>query len=341
MRHTMLLIGVAVVLPAAGCPSTNPIECRDNTSCDLSAGGICTVAPSGNQWCAYPDPACPGGFRYSDFHTGDDVAGTCVMVGGDADAGVDAPVRTWSEPVALELNDPTQAESGASASPNGLELYFSAPQAQGSFLGDIFYVTRTGTSFAWGTSRMAVGGVNSAQQEGGAVVSADGLELYLGRAGSVFRSTRATVGAAWGVATTTGLVGSNPDVLADGRTMYYRGDAASCPVDLCLVKVTRAGAALPWGDPVVEQVNDGGSYQIADISGDGLRVLLSAPSRQGVAPVAVATRVNRTAPWSAPAPIAELAIYAGVISARWSWDEREMYLGFFTGANDIYVSQLR
>ncbi len=341
MRHTVLLFSVAVVAPAAGCPSTNPIECRDNTSCDLSAGGICTVAPSGSQWCAYPDPACPGGFRYSDFHTGDDVAGTCVMVGDDVDAGVDAPAGAWSEPVALELNDPMQPESGANVTPNGLELYFAAPQAPGSFFGDIFYVTRTGTSFAWGTSRMPVAAVNSGQTEGGAVVSADGLEMYLGRAGSLFVSKRATLGSAWGAPTAIGINGSSPDILADGRTMYYRGDAASCPVDLCMVKLTRAGAALPWGDPVVEPVNDGGSYQIADISGDGLRVLLSAPSRLGVAPVAIATRVNRTAPWSAAAPIAELAVYTAINSARWSWDEREMYLGFFTGAQDIYVSQLR
>jgi hypothetical protein len=41
-------------------------------------------------WCAYPDPACPGGYRYSEQSVGDGLAGECVPA--DIDAGVDAPI---------------------------------------------------------------------------------------------------------------------------------------------------------------------------------------------------------------------------------------------------------
>lgn len=89
-------IVAALSIGLLGCPGTNPVECRDQTSCDLGPGGVCTVAPSGNQWCAYPDTACPSGIRYSDQYIGDGLAGTCVSddldaSGADAREPVDGP----------------------------------------------------------------------------------------------------------------------------------------------------------------------------------------------------------------------------------------------------------
>jgi hypothetical protein len=49
------------------------------------------VAESGHQWCAYPDPACPSGYRYSDQSVGDGLSGQCVADDGVPDAGIDAP----------------------------------------------------------------------------------------------------------------------------------------------------------------------------------------------------------------------------------------------------------
>src|SRR5439155_365942 len=56
-----------------------------------------SVASTGNHWCAYPDPVCPSGYRFSDHDVGDGVSGSCVAqtdtgVDGGSDAGVDAPV---------------------------------------------------------------------------------------------------------------------------------------------------------------------------------------------------------------------------------------------------------
>lgn len=77
-----------VSLLAAGCGGgSNNFECSGNAGCDLSGGGVCVAAPSGRNWCAYPDAACPGGYRYSDQNVGDGLAGECVATG---DGGIPA-----------------------------------------------------------------------------------------------------------------------------------------------------------------------------------------------------------------------------------------------------------
>lgn len=89
MRYLPHAVSALVMsLVSLGCPGTNPVECRDQSSCDLFPGGVCLAASTGNQWCAYPDNTCPSGMRYSDQLVGDGLAGMCVE---GEDAGVDAP----------------------------------------------------------------------------------------------------------------------------------------------------------------------------------------------------------------------------------------------------------
>lgn len=85
-----LVIGVAIVALAA-CNNGSNVQCDQNSNCDLSGGGMCIAASTGNMWCAYPDPLCPGGYRYSDQSIGDGVSGQCVPDNTMVDAGVDAP----------------------------------------------------------------------------------------------------------------------------------------------------------------------------------------------------------------------------------------------------------
>lgn len=87
MFRKVLIVGVASALWA--CPGRNNVQCEQSSNCNLSSGGMCVAAPSGNMWCAYPDPACPSGYRYSDQEVGDGVGGQCVAEG--TDGGVDAP----------------------------------------------------------------------------------------------------------------------------------------------------------------------------------------------------------------------------------------------------------
>jgi hypothetical protein len=108
MQRPQLLLTAMMGLALAGCPRNNPIECIDQTSCDLSPGGVCTVAPSGNQWCAYPDLTCPSGLRYGDRHVGDGLAGACVNE--DVDAGVSdvtPPTISSHTPADLAADVPT------------------------------------------------------------------------------------------------------------------------------------------------------------------------------------------------------------------------------------------
>src|SRR5262245_26999447 len=82
---------VGLAAAAAACNARNDLQCDRDAFCDLSGGGQCLVAPTGNSWCAYPDPSCPDGYRYSDQDVGDGLSGQCVASSG-TDGGVDAGV---------------------------------------------------------------------------------------------------------------------------------------------------------------------------------------------------------------------------------------------------------
>lgn len=88
------LLPFLVLATLCACRHGNPVECRDQSSCDLVAGGVCVAASTGAQWCAYPDPTCPGGLRFSDYQIGDGLSGQCVeptdlVDAGDDDGGTD------------------------------------------------------------------------------------------------------------------------------------------------------------------------------------------------------------------------------------------------------------
>lgn len=108
MTAARLIPLLSVTLAAtAGCPGPRGfIECIDDTSCGLASGGHCLVnADTGHQFCAYPDSACPDGFRWSDFDVEDEISGTCVASSAP-DAGVDAaPAMGWAMTASSERYD--------------------------------------------------------------------------------------------------------------------------------------------------------------------------------------------------------------------------------------------
>ena len=84
------------------CPGRQKVECSENMHCDLGPGGTCVVAATGNEWCAYPDPACPSGYRFSDLDVGDGVGNTCVPDGSVAnDGSIDGPIvpGSWGKQI--------------------------------------------------------------------------------------------------------------------------------------------------------------------------------------------------------------------------------------------------
>jgi hypothetical protein len=80
------VIGLGVT--SAACQNHANVQYETNPNCDLTGGGVCAAASTGNRWCAYPDASCPGGYRFTDQDVGDGVGGACVT---QTDAGIDMP----------------------------------------------------------------------------------------------------------------------------------------------------------------------------------------------------------------------------------------------------------
>lgn len=80
-------LALVVFLAAVACgPPSTAAPCTGDNDCTLEGGGRCLASPLGVNACAYPDPACAGGYHWGDLSGA--IAGQCV--GGDADAGIDA-----------------------------------------------------------------------------------------------------------------------------------------------------------------------------------------------------------------------------------------------------------
>jgi hypothetical protein len=78
-RATLSLLILSITgYAVAACTKLANVQCEDDSNCNLGGGGVCAPAASGNRWCAYPDPQCQSGYRYSTQAVGDDVSGVCV-----------------------------------------------------------------------------------------------------------------------------------------------------------------------------------------------------------------------------------------------------------------------
>jgi hypothetical protein len=80
-NHLLPLAVVPIILGlmiSLGCNGRTNIQCTGDVNCDLTSGGKCTMAKTGNRWCAYPAADCDSGFRYSTQDTGDGVEGVCT-----------------------------------------------------------------------------------------------------------------------------------------------------------------------------------------------------------------------------------------------------------------------
>lgn len=97
MRYLVTIVSVLLV----ACLNRQNVPCNANSYCDLGPGGVCHAGPS-RSWCAYPDPGCQTGLRYSDQSVGDGVSGQCVA---DEPGGDDARTSTCSKLIAFHRAD--------------------------------------------------------------------------------------------------------------------------------------------------------------------------------------------------------------------------------------------
>jgi hypothetical protein len=331
---------VVIVASACGGPS-NAVSCNENANCNLSSGGMCVSTTSG-QWCAYPDPGCPSGYRYSDQSVGGGLSGQCVPEQ-DAvvDAGIDADTRTWSEPerlfppgeFAFSAQEPT-------VSPNRRELFFTG--SPGGILPNIYFFSRPDATEFWGEDPHDLTEVNTSASEVVSCISSTGLEVIFTGDSDQYSVRRSSTEATWGTPVPLGFGGHDACLAAGDLTLYYE-DSIDCPGEACLRKRTRSTPTAAWGPASVEVLPAGsGGYQTIEVAADDLSIVFSTPIDLGMAPVAISTRPSQEAAWSPVRPISELSAFA-IRHAKLSPAGDEMYLTLGPASNSLefYVSRLR
>jgi len=343
-------LSLAIALVAA-CGGRNNVQCEQNSNCDLSGGGVCTLnAATSNQWCAYPDPECPSGYRYSDLDVGDGVSGQCVPAT-MPDAGVDAPVDAklnWSTPMLLANVNSTAEERFPAPSNDGLELYFARLSINPPY-GEIYVARRTSTAQPFGvpTAVAEVNGSNS--NEIFAVPGHSGLELFVSMAGIITAYTRATPASQWGSPSNTGITANFISLSPNDLTMYI---VARCPMNVnggngpCFFQSTRNAVGAAWSTPTYFAWDGSTQWNSGAVSSNGLALLVSENGTGSGVSVAVQHRANTNDSWSATEVISAFALETTNKDARWNASDSEVYLTARPTSNasngfDIYISVLK
>jgi hypothetical protein len=330
MRLSLLGVVLCVVLVFLGCGGRADIQCEHDSNCDLSGGGRCLAASSGNQWCAYPDPECPGGFRYSNQDVGDD-----------------ASLR-WSEPMLLTNVNSDGDERFPVPSADDLELYFGRLSLDPPY-GDIYVARRASTTQPFGTPTAVTEVNGSNSNEIFAVPSHSGLELFVSGPTGIVAYSRATTASQWGGGASTGIIANGISLSPDDLTMYI---VARCGPDVhggtgpCFFQSTRTSVGTQWSTPAYLPWDGDTQWNSTDVSSDGLHLLVSGIFSATGIPIAEEERASVTEGWSNTNVISPLDLETTNTEARWNADGTEIYLSAQPAAHastkhDIYISVLQ
>jgi len=199
---------------------------------------------------------------------------------------------------------------------DGLTLYFHS-RREGSYGPyDIWAATRKTTDDQWGEPVNLGPTVNSSSGDGGASISADGLELFFHsgslRGGSggadLWMTTRSTTNDPWGEAVNLGpTVNSSsgevcPRISGDGLSLFFASNKPGGYGGRDLWVTKRATHTDAWGSPVNlgPNVNTSEAEVGLDISADGLMLFFSStrPGGSGDQDLWVTTRSTVLDPWS-------------------------------------------
>jgi hypothetical protein len=342
--------GIFAVVVSACSGSNRAVPCEQDTNCNLSSGGMCIASPGGDSWCAYPDPECPGGYRYSDQSVGDGLASECV---GETthDAGLDAPGSgTWGSPAALANVNSTLDDILPVVSANGLELYFTRFGTADPPYGEIYVATRSSTSQQFGTASPVTSVNLSTENENGVYIAHSGLELFVSRANDIFISTRPATSATFGTPTAIGIVALSYSLTSDDLTLFL---VKRCPPGQhngdgpCLFTSTRSAVGAAWSPPAFLEWPEGNlQWNSADVSGDSLRLLVSNPYSSSAVRAAESRRANINDPWGPLQIIDALSLEGTNGQMRWNATRSEIYLSARptippVGGLDLFVSVLK
>jgi len=192
----------------------------------------------------------------------------------------------WGTPVNLgpQVNS-TGCDAGASISADNLALYFYSQDRPGGYGGyDLWVSTRETTEDDWGEAVNLGPTFNTAAQDLAPNISADNLSLYFtcdrpGGSGDrdIWVSMRETPQHDWGTPVNLGSTvnwsywDTQPDISADGRTLFFSRlrDYSSNDCDIWVTR--RATIHDDWGDPLrlPSPVNSLYNERCTSISADG------------------------------------------------------------------------
>jgi Tol biopolymer transport system component len=169
----------------------------------------------------------------------------------------------WGEPVNLGPKVNTQAsETPTSISSDGLELYFVdwiTPRPGGYGNCDIWVSRRVSKNGPWEEPVNLGPPISTSDNEGDAIISADGLTLYFSRDardGDLFVTTRATKQGRWGPPVNLGPTinsssnDSHPCILPNNLVLLFISDRPGGLGGYDIYITRRSSIDQPWSKPV-------------------------------------------------------------------------------------------
>jgi Tol biopolymer transport system component len=217
--------------------------------------------------------------------------------GGFGDGDLWAASRTtindpWGESVNLGPTVNTvHAEADPSISIDGLSLFFRSYRPGGYGRTDLWVTTRATRGSEWETPVNLGPNVNTAYDEGGPCISADGLSLYFCDygypktaprpggygGGDIWVTTRRIPSGPWGEPVNLGpLVNTAaneyaPSISADGQMLLFDSERLGGFGQFDLWMVARKTPEDPWGEPVNlgPNINDLADERDPSVSADG------------------------------------------------------------------------
>jgi Tol biopolymer transport system component len=289
----------------------------------------------------------------------------CGSVKGGADAAVidgravDAPTACardapFGAPVQVPGLDTTNSEEHASFSPDELTAYFTSTRPTGIGGADIWYATRATRNDPFGAAALMTG-IDTASNEDGAVLTADGLTLYVA-------TDNPTIATSWDIATSTrssttavfgalsDVAGINfpgidvfPSISPDGTTIYFESQGPTGNATQRIFRATRTTG--PFGTPaeVTELMSDGHEGNPV-IAADGLSIFFASTGSGGlgIGDIWLATRASISDPFGTPVDVTTVSSTSDDWPVWLSSDNCRLYLASTraggSGANDLYVA---
>ena len=173
------------------------------------------------------------------------------------------------------------ADSDASISDDGLELFFEGRRPDGYGPADIYVATRVSISDPWGQAVILWPPISGSDWDTSPDISSDGLTLYFTSTRSgpwdLWVTTRATKDDPWEEPVSLGpTVNSSaddfgPSISGDGLSLYFGSKRPGGFGKIDLWVTTRAAKDDPWQEPVNlgPTVNSSLDEAMPDISADG------------------------------------------------------------------------